>query len=122
MRSLVVTTAALSLLASSALSESNRNSFAQWIEDSYSPCQSQCVKNAIENKLGDDCGNNALSSSDAETIDCICKKFDDESFATKVRNDLGNCEAGGCDKPSNDQKGPGLVAVTSRCIDISGST
>lgn len=77
MRSFLVTTASLSLLASSALAESNSGLVTDWIEDRYSSCPGECLKDAIEDKLSNDCGDDVLSSRDADIIACVCLKLID---------------------------------------------
>lgn len=124
MRFFLIVTATLNLLASSALSQSTPSSFADWIDDSFSPsCVAECLKDSYENALGGDCGENAVSSRDEDTINCICQKFIDVDFSSDVMDGLLDCEIDRCDISSFDPgdsmpNGTEFPGLDSLCPDV----
>lgn len=103
MRSFLVTSAALSILASTALSQSTPSSFADWIEDSFPSCATECYQEYFEDLLGDDCGDDAISSNDSDTIACLCKNGQDldSDAISDAAKDMQECLLKSCDSPSD---------------------
>lgn len=94
MRSFLITFGTLSILIS-VLNRNNSN-LSEWIKDSYPPCIAGCLQDSFEHILGDDCGINALSSRDLDTIECFCRKMRDAYIASDVVNDWLQCQAENC--------------------------
>lgn len=128
MRSFLITSAALSVLASTALSKSTPSSFSEWIEDSFPSCATDCYQNYFEDLFGDDCGDDAFSSTDSDTIACLCRKGQDltsSSSTSDAVEDMGRCLVQSCDSPSDVGSADprdAISSLTSLCRDALSGT